>query len=102
MAEDNTAVLERELYDVKQYASDLSGTVERNKKEIGNLRKEVEKSAALASELDQAKAALAEANGKIKSLEAALKKADAAAANAEKAVAAGKAISDALGQLSSL
>ena len=33
MAED-TAVLERELYDVKTYASELSGANERSKKEI--------------------------------------------------------------------
>lgn len=101
MSED-TAVLERELYDVKTYASDLSGQNERSKKEIGTLRKAV----AAAAELDQVNAglklALVDANAKIKALEAECAKAAAKAAAGDQAVAAGKAISDALGQLSAL
>lgn len=99
---EDTAVLERELYDVKQYASELSGANERSKKEIGQLRKAVAKAAELDEEIDVLKAALADANAQIKALEAGLAKADAQAAAGAKAVAAGKAISDALGQLSSL
>lgn len=98
----DTAVLERELYDVKTYASELSGTNERNKKEIGSLRKAV----AAAAELDQVNAALKMAAvqdaAKIKALEAGLVKANEQAAAGAKAVAAGKAISEALGQLSAL
>jgi len=99
MSED-TAVLERELYDVKTYASELSGQNERNKKEIGTLRKAV----AAAAELDQVNAdlkiALLASAAKIKSLEEGLAKANEQAAAGAKAVAAGKAITAALGQLS--
>ena len=101
MAED-TAVLERELYDVKTYASELSGANERSKKEIGNLRKAVAEAAKLDQEIAALKVAAIESAAKIKSLEAGLAKADAAAAAGAKAVAAGKAISEALGQLAAL
>lgn len=98
----DTAVLERELQDTKEHASELAGQNERNKKEIGNLRKAV----AAGEELDQENAALKVAAvknaAKIKALEAALAGAGREAAKGEKAVAAGKAISDALGQLSAL
>ena len=98
----DTAVLERELYDVKTYASELSGANERNKKEIGTLRKAV----AAAAELDlvnaDLKIALVQAQAQIKALEAGLGKAIEQAAAGAKAVAAGKAISEALGQLSAL
>ena len=95
-----THPLERELYEVKTYASELSGVNERNKKEIGNLRK----AAAAAAELDlvnaDLKIALVQAQAQIKALEAGLVKANEQAAAGAKAVAAGKAISEALGQLS--
>lgn len=98
----DTAVLERELQDTKEHASELAGQNERNKKEIGNLRKAL----AVGEELDQENAALKIAAvknaAKIKALEAGLVKANEQAAAGAKAVAAGKAISEALGQLSAL
>lgn len=102
MAKEDTAVLERELHETKTYASELSAANERSKKEIGNLRKSVEATAALEAENKALKAALAEAQAQNRALEAGLAKANAAAEAGDKAVAAGKAIKDALGQLSSL
>lgn len=102
MADDNTAVLERELYDVKQYASELSGANERSKKEIGELRKKAEEVESLKEEKAVLQAQLDEARKQIKALEAGLAKANGIAAEGEKAIAAGKAISDALGQLNAL
>lgn len=102
MAVDVQANLERELYEVKQYASDLSKQVENFKKELGNSRKQ----AAKVPELNEEKAALAAAleakASEVKALEAALAKADAKAAKADEAIAAGKAIHDALVSLSAL
>lgn len=98
----DTAVLEQDLAQTKEYASQLSGEVERNKKEIGNLRKAVEEGAAIQAANDQLKAELAEAKKQIKTLEAGLAKADAAAAAGEKAIAAGKAVVDGLRELGAL
>lgn len=101
MAKDQ-AVLERDLAQTKEYASTLSGEVERNKKEIGNLRKQVEEGAAVQAENDQLKAELKELGGRVKALETGLEKAGAAAAAGEEAVAAGKAVVDGLRKLGAI
>lgn len=98
----DTNVLERELYDVKTYASDLSGQNERNKKEIGLLRKAVAAAAERDQENAELKIGIVQLNAQIKALEAGLAKANEQAAAGAKAVASGKAIVDALGQLSAL
>ena len=102
MSEDKTAVLERDLAAKAEHASALSGQLEAQKKELGQLRKDVAQVAVLKDEKAVLQAALDQANGQVKALEAGLAKAGAAVAAGEKAIAAGKAISDGLNQLAAL
>lgn len=102
MSEDKAAVLERDLAAKAEHASAISGQLEAQKKELGQLRKDVAQVAVLKEEKAVLQAALDQANGQIKTLEAGLKKAGEAVAAGEKAVAAGKAISDGLAQLAAL
>ena len=94
--------LHRDLQAKAEYASVLSQQVEAFKKELGNARKAADRVPEIEAERDVAKAALVEANGKIKSLEASLASASACAAKGDAAIAAGKAIADGLKQLGAL
>lgn len=100
--ESKTAALEQDLAAKAEYASELSGEVERQKKEIGELRKQAEKLEESEAANKVLKGALDAAQTEIKNLGKALDKANAAAEAGEQAIAAGKEVVDGLRKLGAL
>lgn len=99
MAVDVKDKLERELYDVKEYASGLSAEVQRLKKELGSARKAAQAAADLEVEVKELKEQ-ADAQAKnVRSLVQQLAKRDADLAALEEKVDAAKAIADGLAKL---
>jgi phage shock protein A len=96
------AKLRDELASVKARASDLSGDVDRLKKDLGNAHKKVDELAATKAALEDAQGTIKEQQALIAALDSSLKTQQALADKGAAAVSAGKAIAESLAKLGSL